>query len=116
MSWIDPILYLIALPLSVWMLANILSVFDLRPITPPLIRLLLTILGIALFLTLTHREYLTPILLAFVTVLTLHALSGWLLRHTLGSPSYESSSGKIERTSEDDLDEDDIEEIILEKK
>ena len=116
MSWIDLILYLISLPLSVWMLANILSIFDLRPITPPLIRLLLTILGIALFLTFTHREYFTPILLAFITVFTLHALSGWLLRHTLGSPSYESSSGKIERSPEDGLDEEDLEEIILEKK
>ena len=115
MSLVTLAIYLVALPFSVWLLANCLSLLDQRPVTPPLIRLLSSILGIALFLMFTHRDHLTPILFAFGTVFFLHAVSGWALRRTLGSPSYESSTGKLEPPRLDELAEQEEDDVLVEK-
>lgn len=82
--------FLAALPGSVWMLANLLSVLDQRPRSLPILRLLLASIAIALLLLITDRAWITPMASAFTVVVALHFLSGLILRKTLGVARYES--------------------------
>lgn len=110
MSWVSLLIFLIALPFSVWMLANTLSILDQHSKSKPIIRLLISAAGIALFLNLTHRDYWVPIAIAFCIVLALHAISGWLLRRSLGAPSYVSEAQKsVVPDLEDEDEEPDLE-------
>jgi len=88
--FIDLSLYLLALPFSVWMLANFFAIIDRRPLSGALIRIIICLTVISLILLLTHRAYLNPVLYSFATVVALHALSGWYFRHSLGTQSYQS--------------------------
>jgi hypothetical protein len=72
--------FFVSLPLSVWFLANLLAVLDQRPITKPLVRLLLTSTLIALFLTVTHKSLWLPIALALCLVTFSHAIAGFAFR------------------------------------
>lgn len=97
------IVFICALPLSVWMLANVLSIIDQQPRSLPIIRLLLAAIGVVLLLLVTDRAWALPMASAFALVLTLHFLSGLLLRNTLGVKSYESEP-KFVREAQDDKD------------
>jgi hypothetical protein len=94
-GWWYALVFILALPLSVWLLANILGVLDRRPITAPIIQILTTGVIVTLFLLLTHRSFLIPISSAFAVVTLLHLGSGIVLRRSLGIPSY-SSEPKLE--------------------
>ena len=88
--FIDLSLYVLALPFSVWMLANFFALIDQRSVSRALIRIVVCLTFITAMLLLTHRSYLNPILYSFATIVALHALSGWYFRHSLGTQSYQS--------------------------
>ena len=73
--------FLASLPLSVWLLACLLGLLDQRPLSKPLIRLMLTATGVALFLALTHRSYAIPLLTGFALVAICHAAAGFVFRY-----------------------------------
>lgn len=96
------IVFICALPLSVWMLANVLSILDQQPRSLPIIRLLLAATGVAMLLLVTDRAWALPMAAAFGLVLTLHFLSGFLLRNTLGIKSYESEPKFVSDPQDED--------------
>lgn len=79
--------FVVSIPVSIWLLANLLGLLDQRPITKPLTRLVFTIICIALFLVLTHRSLGLPIALAFTLVTLCHGIAGFIFRfYALGIP------------------------------
>ena len=94
-TWWYALVFICALPLSVWLLASILGVLDRRPIITPLIQTLTTGVFITLFLLLTHRSFLSPLAAAFAVVTLLHLISGAALRRSLGISTY-TSEAKLE--------------------
>lgn len=87
------LLYLLGLPISVWFLSNFLSLLDQRPLYRPAIRLVASICGLLLFILLTDRALLQPLMASFTTVLGLHILSGFLFRSMfLGASHLERKS------------------------
>ncbi|MEQ8691323.1 MAG: hypothetical protein RIC89_10865 [Pseudomonadales bacterium] len=77
---LNTLVFIVSLPLSVWLLANLLGLLDQRPITKPLTRLIITCAGISAFLVLTHRSFGLPIALAFTIVTLCHAVAGFAFR------------------------------------
>ncbi len=84
--------YLISLPVSVWLLANLLSIIDEPNKAGAATRLVASLVLIILALLFTDREYLTPLLLGFSTVLILHVAAFFIVRRLgLGVPIIEDT-------------------------
>ncbi|NKB98376.1 MAG: hypothetical protein GKR90_07775 [Pseudomonadales bacterium] len=105
-TWWYVLVFILALPMSVWLLASILGILDRRPVTVPLIQILTTGVFVTLFLLATHRSFLIPISCAFVLVTLLHLVSGAVLRRSLGIPTY-SSEPRLETDWDQDEKHDD---------
>ena len=97
MSWVvGTLVFLIALPVSVWFLASILSVVDEPGKTRPLVRLVLGVCALLVLLILTNRDYLYLMAAAFVIVTLLHVASFYMLRRSaLHVPIYEEAPPPI---------------------
>ncbi|MDG2277662.1 MAG: hypothetical protein P8L31_06840 [Pseudomonadales bacterium] len=100
-TWWYALVFICALPLSVWLLASILGVLDRRPLITPLIQTLSSGVFITLFLLLTHRSFLSPLAAAFAVVTLLHLISGAALRRSLGISTY-SSEPKLENDPQEE--------------
>ena len=73
--------FFLSLPVSVWLLATLLSVLDQRPRSVPLIRLGIAACLVVLFLILARADLWTAIASAFTFVTLSHLASGWAFRH-----------------------------------
>ncbi len=80
------LVFCLALPFCVWLLAAFLAVLDQRPWYRPLMRLITYGIALTLFLLVTDRSLVYPIGYALVVVTLLHLLSGYAFRyHFLGA-------------------------------
>ena len=80
------ITFLCALPFSVWLLANLLSLLDVESKSSALLRLSVGVLLIAGYLMITHRSLWLPIAAAFICVTFCHATFAlWLRTWALGA-------------------------------
>ncbi len=77
-SWL--VVFLISLPAAVWLLANVLSLLDQRPLHQPLIRLLASVCAVLAALLLTDRAWIHPFGVACTLVTVLHLSSGFAMR------------------------------------
>lgn len=89
------VVFFISLPVSVWLLANLLGALEERPRSPVLIRIGLVGCAVALFLLATETALWRPMGVAFALVFALHAIAGWAFRNF--SLGIDSTSGERPR-------------------
>ena len=82
--------YLVALPVSVWLLGAACAMIDEPQPIPALLKLVAGVCVVLILLLLTDRALLLPLAFALLTVIALHALGFWLVRkRTVGVPVYQ---------------------------
>ena len=89
---VSVLVFLVSLPLSVWLLSHILGLLDEDAQTRPLIRIALTAIAVLTFLLLTERGLWVPMAGAFALVTVLHVAYFYAFRSALlGVPLYDRS-------------------------
>jgi hypothetical protein len=82
--------FLLALPISVWLLSNVYSIIDEPSPVFAVLRLVVGICLVLVLLLITDRALLTPLAYALATVAVLHITAFWLLRaHAVGVPIFQ---------------------------
>ena len=100
--WASALAFLLALPFSVWLLANLAAVIDEPDKTKPLIRLTLSICLVLVILLFTDRTLLSILTAAFTVVSLLHLGAFYLIRkRMLGAPIYEEEPPDIPLVEEE---------------
>ncbi|MCR9260820.1 MAG: hypothetical protein NXH95_13920 [Pseudomonadaceae bacterium] len=86
---INALIFICALPFSVWLLANICCVFDEPKRAPAALRLVASLCVLVGFLLLTSATFWQPIIWALALVVVAHLLSYYVLfRPSLGAAIY----------------------------
>jgi hypothetical protein len=84
------LVFLLSLPVCVWILASACAVIDEPQPARALVRLIAEICVLVALLLVTERDYIYPLAFAMFTVITLHVTAHTLvLRRGTGVPVYE---------------------------
>ena len=85
------LLFLLMLPVSVYLYACVLAIFDASNKVRATSRLVISLIVLLLFALLVSRSIMPPLLMGFCFVVTLHWLAFFLVRHLgLGMPVYQN--------------------------
>jgi len=102
MMWV--VVFLLGLPVCVWLLASACAVIDEPQPLRALVRVIAEICVLVVLLLLTERDYVYPLGVAMVTVIALHlAAHAFLLRRGTGVPVYQQVPPPGERSEDDDV-------------
>ena len=89
MKWI---IFLLSLPVSVYIYASILAVIDASTKVRPLVRLVTVCCLVLIAVTLTEPDFLMPMLYSLITVVAIHWVAFYAVRQWgLGMPIYRNS-------------------------